>query len=541
MFRCYVLYRLCAAHAHGVNKQAFTVILQTAPDESGAGAGSAMLLRWSIDGRIESEVSPSLKLPTLWRQLLEEPPANELMYYLADGLSPDVSMLDPAKVRVMEVSSPMERRWKAFAASGLAAGVVDTRYMPLVTLYEMQHMRKHVRLIGGDELTEDEVRERYRQLGGTVRGVLVRSEVTPDDIINTALAHATSLDAVMASSTVSGEMEGSGIAHIPSTLVHFRVEEEECVRSSYGAAKPSLKTAPPFSVYEPVFASNHIRRRIVTKFHSRFVSILGEMVRTADLPHTSVLQGNLYEEFVHQRIQQSQANVCAFRGLDSTDTGTIDLCGQEFVEFDDVAELSSLTLQPGCYYKPISRSFGAVDFVLGPDTVGNMTLNLRHGISITALLRVVRAMGFKPAAEGKDVPVLNFYWLMPSRNLFTRAVNQPLLFGGRVIPPVEPSSASSTSLTAGQQALVELQRLVRLQQFSVCMLPSAELGGASQEEQSQAEDADEEGSMMDTSAGVVTDAEGSQRKRKGYGDKSGTGGRASKRGGGSAASAGGRE
>ena len=214
-----MVYRLCCQHL--AKKQAFTVILQTAPDEGGAGAGSAMLLRCFADGRSESARSPSYKLPTVWKQLLVAPPAGEAMYYITDGLSPDVSELDPTKVCVMEVSSPLEKRWKAFV-SGLAAQLVEVRYMPLVPLVEMQYMSAHV----GTGLTAAAVRARYQKLGGTVRGVLVRSHTTADSIIESALVHATSLEAVLASSTTSGELEGSGIAHIPSTLVHFQVDEE---------------------------------------------------------------------------------------------------------------------------------------------------------------------------------------------------------------------------------------------------------------------------------------------------------------------------
>jgi len=43
-------------------------------------------------------------------------------------------------VRLLEVSSPQEARWKPFV-KGMAASKVVQRFMPLVSLGEMQHMR----------------------------------------------------------------------------------------------------------------------------------------------------------------------------------------------------------------------------------------------------------------------------------------------------------------------------------------------------------------------------------------------------------------
>jgi hypothetical protein len=477
IFRFYLLYRLCELHVS--KSEAFTVVLQSSPDDTGLqrSSGSSVLLRYAADGSLTSEHSPSATLPTAWKVLLTVP--NDVAYYITDGMPPDVSFMDPKKVHIIEVSSPLEKRWKLFT-SGLAAGVVDVRYMPLVPLAEMQHMREHVGLIDAAE-----VRSRYEQLGGSVRGVLVRARVPAESIIDTALTHATSLGAVLASSTTSGELEGSGIAHIPSTLVHFRVSEEaEAVgplADAEGTIQPSPRVVASFGRYEAIFASNFIRRQILLKFHSRFVALLGEMVRTADLPYTSVLQGNLYEEFVHERMQAAVPNPCELRNLESgvvaaasvsSSSATVDLSGFPCTEFDDAPELAGIALEDGRYYKPISRSFGAVDFVFGRDTVGNMTLNLRHGISITALLRVVRAMGFTPVQNQAVPPVLRFFWLLPTRSLFLRMSKQPLSYAGHVIPTAATASASSGTAGAAQQKQQELEQLVRLQQFAVYLPPS---------------------------------------------------------------------
>jgi len=508
MFRCYILYQLCQEHIP--RKESFSVLLQYPAEVHAQPNGACELLRFKAGlspadavacpdpevsaNAITCERSPSATLPTAWSDLLISPPEGEHIYYITDGMSPFASSVDPSKVHILEVSSPQQSRWKAFK-EGLVAAYVKERYMPLVSLAEMLQLHEHV-----GQLSAAEVVARYKQLGGSIRSVIVRAGELPEQIINKALAHAGSLDAVISSSTMSGELEGAGLAHIPSTLVHFRViEEEEAggpLVNEAGDVIPSVASPPiaaPFTRYEAVFASNYVRSKIRHKFHSRFMALLGEMVRTADLPYTSVLQGNLYEEFVHERVQHATPNPCPMRSLEpasgavssAASVRIIDLSSRPCVEFDDTEDLSALELKASHYYKPISKSFGAVDFVLGLDTVGNMTLNLRQGISITALLRVVHAMGFQPVKEGESAPVLRFFWLLPSRNLFKRIKKQPLSYGGRVIPPLDSSSAAASSsypsssqtaptLTTGQRKLMELEKLVQLHQFAVYMPPQQE-------------------------------------------------------------------
>ena len=397
--------------------------------------------------------------------------------------------------------------------------------MPLVSLVEVKHLCAHI-----GALNEAEVIDRYKHLGGSVRGVIVRGRVPAEDLVSSALTHAGSLDAVLSSSTMSGELEGSGVAHISSTLVHFRVVEEEeaggpLVNEAGDELPPSAapRVAAPFTRFEAVFASNYIRSQIRLKFHSRFTAMLGEMVRTADLPFTSVLQGNLYEEFVHERMQAKRPNPCPARCLEPATagaaSGSSDLSSMPCVEFDDASDLAALKLAANTYYKPISRSFGAVDFVLGLDIVGNMTLNLRHGISITALLRVVRAMGFTPVGVDVAAPALNFFWLLPSRSLFKRMKKQPLSYAGRVIPALSSAAASAVpALTAGQQKLHELQQLVRLHQFAVYFPPEEQetdetAEGGEEEEHEQEEvvmDIQEE--IGETAAAALTSTGGRKRK-----------------------------
>lgn len=462
MFRCWIIYTLCLEHIHGEVKSSFSIILQSPPDPRGY-PGQCELLQFipgivSTAPTITAQRINSSNLPIEWKELMKDSSSEHRVYYITDGMSPDISQLDPKRVRVLEVSSPERSRWKPFT-HGIASGVVFTRYMPLVSLFEMQQIRIHV----GNGMTDIEVKTRYTILGGSVRGVMLTG-ATPEDIIADALQGTNSLDNIMATTT-SGDIGGAGTASISSTIIHFSVNEEEEVSSLTVLSTTSDPVImKPFTHYESVFASNYIRRVVLEKFRSRFVTILGEMVNTADLPYTSVLQGNLFEQFAHNQIVGINSNVCSIRRLELPESEfTIDLSGKQCIEFDDVEELKDLELNNFHYYKPISKSFGAVDFMIGKDIVGNMTLNLRHGISITALLRVVYGMRLK------DKRSLKFYWLVPSLGIYRRMKKQSLLYKGKVIPELDIED--DLSPTIAQQKLHELSQLVQLEQYVVLMQP----------------------------------------------------------------------
>lgn len=290
MFRCYILHQLCAHHIP--LKESFTIILQTRISEV---EGYCQWMQFRENGRIRSETSPDERLPHAWADMLMTPtPSCGPIYYLTDGIPPVTSSLDPARVHILEVSSdsPHRRRWNSFE-DGLTAGWVHERYMPLASLDEIEHMRPYLR----PSLSIDEVRERYRILGGSIRNVLVKTHKSPDAILARDLAYATTLDTLLAGSlsdsTISGDMQAClGMPLIPSTIIHHRVieESEEAetqtvvpnrIVDDNGDAyvvpvtpSPSPFAGPhPFSRFEPIFASPHIRYEIRKRLraHCQFV------------------------------------------------------------------------------------------------------------------------------------------------------------------------------------------------------------------------------------------------------------------------------
>ena len=477
MFRCLVLFCLCQDHV--ASNKAFVIILQEeqycrllrftpAPASSSSfSSASAIPVGGSLRGSpvLMTQRCASSRLPGEWDRLLQDP-KEECVYYIADGVVPQTSQLDSAKVHVLEVSSPQEKRWKSFVKESSTKEVVKKRYMPLVSLLEMQHMSERV----GSLTSVAEVSARYSRLGGSARNVLQSSE-SAALIVENAILNAGSLDPVLGST-----MEGpaAGLAHIPSTLVHFRVIEEEELKDSLVTPSGELvqpsptATASPFSQYEPIFASNYIRARIAFYYKSKFVSILSEMVQSSQLPSTSTLQGLLYEEWVHKEFAEGGSLQHEIRELTSSSasspaasrTNTFNVT--RYTEFDGLQALNQYVFVKGSghYYKPISRSFGAVDFIFEAD-VGNMTLNVSHGISLEALLNVVKAMKFEPKILAP--PVLRFLWFVPQRGVFQRFGKQSLTYKGHVM--------ANCTAPAGKEMWKDLNSRVKLQQYVVLMVP----------------------------------------------------------------------
>ena len=372
--------------------------------------------------------------------------------------------LDPRRVHVLEVSSPQEARWKPFMKSDFAR-YVHMRYMPMVSLAEMHSLRKILQ----PSSTDAGMIARYKVLGGTVRGALI---LTTDakELVENALRNTPSLDAIK-SVTMGGELDSSGIATIPSTLVHFRVWEETEEDELDPTASSHVPTKP-FTHYEPIFASNYVRKQIRTRFQRDFVQDLQALVDISELPSVNSLTGSLYESRAHEVMEGSEQRSSKIRSLQGKgDLSALNLYGMLCHEFDDLSEL-----QPG-YNRPLSKSLGAVDFVIQSDKpqrcfVGNMTLNLRHGISIKRLLEVVLAMGFKPV---RSPPELKFLWLLPNLKLYHAMAKQNFTYGGLVVSdPSNTPSSSRTQLTPGEQLRLRLQRLVNLHQCAVYMPPSVD-------------------------------------------------------------------
>ncbi|MDO9333800.1 MAG: hypothetical protein Q7T57_04685 [Dehalococcoidales bacterium] len=194
----------------------------------------------------------------------------------------------------------------------------------------------------------------------------------------------------------------------------------------------------------------------------------------------------MYEDYVNSRIVDAASNLCKKRALVSAPSlveTSFNFSGKALVEFDDLRELQG-KLAVNTSFHPINQGFGAVDFItLG--VVGNMTLNIRHGISLSKLEKVADFL-IAEQADGAAVPMpLEFWWVVPSRKQYEKLKNQSLMLKGRV------ASAEKQQAFAAK---------VILRQFVVLMRPDGigKRKGKDESEEERGDGADDE-QMPDTS------------------------------------------
>lgn len=432
MFRIYVLWRIAQMHAGA--SQSFHVVWQK------VGLRVLYLMYDATAGIAAAEKSYEIQS---FDRVLLHPPADHTVYYILDGMSPKLLRSLPKEVHVLQVSSPHPSTWKEFRKQQTANLV--TRFMPLVSLAELISMKKM------SNYSTDEIRERYRLLGGSTRNVL-RSHNSARAIIKEAFMASDGLDGIIG----LGHSVLQASVDVSSALIHLSVNEEEDLYMFEDMSAICMESVAPYSKPKPVFASRYVRHQVTLRREKLFVTVLRELMSSTSMMYTSPMQGPLYEDYVNSRIVRAAPNMCKKKDLTSASTveTQFSFSGQTVVEFDDLAELHG-KLAVNTTYHPMNQGFGAVNFV-AMGVVGNMSLNIRHGISLTKLEKVADFL-IGEQAPGAVAPMpLEFWWVVPSRKQYDKFTNQPLMFEGKVA-------------TVEQQASFAAK--VALRQFVVLMRP----------------------------------------------------------------------
>ena len=240
MFRAFLIYCLC--HRHADQGQPFTIMLSTTTDAS-TGTCERFTFNPAAANKYTTCHVRTFHIPEEWRQQPGNPGAHN--YWIVDGASPDVHRLSSKHVRLLMLSTPMERRFHSYTKE--AARWVVTLWMPPVSLREIIHMAGlderrpdetsdaaaaaassaasssssavKPRITIRDGLGLNDVQSRYAMLGGSVRAVLQFSPQIAFRLISDAIVAAASLDDLLWLSAF-GEVDA----------VHFRVNEEEEAR-----------------------------------------------------------------------------------------------------------------------------------------------------------------------------------------------------------------------------------------------------------------------------------------------------------------------
>ncbi|MDO9333368.1 MAG: hypothetical protein Q7T57_02460, partial [Dehalococcoidales bacterium] len=294
MFRIYVLWR--TAQKHVAAAESFHVVWQKA---------GLRVLYLHYDRETGTATAQQSSKVQSFDQVLLRSPAGHAVYYIVDGMPPEFADSLPREVHVLEVSSPKPVRWKEFEKEE-AADLV-TRFMPLLSLAELLSMRQI------SNYSADQIRERYRVLGGSTRNVL-RSLKTASAIINDAFMTSAGLDGIISSN--DSVLQAS--VDVSSTLIHLNVNEEEDAALLEDASAVSADSEPvaPYSRCEPVFASRYVRHQVTLRREKQFVAVLRELVSSStSIMYTSVMQGRMYEDYVNSRIVDTASNLCKKRDL----------------------------------------------------------------------------------------------------------------------------------------------------------------------------------------------------------------------------------
>jgi hypothetical protein len=426
---------------HAAAHQSFHVVWQKARSK-------VFHMHYNADANISSAVRQASRADYFDEILIH--PAGVPVYYLVDGMPPELSDSFPKEVHVLEVSSPKPDRWKEFEKEETAN--VRTYFMPLLSLTELLSMKAI------SSYTSAQIRERYHLLGGSTRSVLCSAKAAPS-IIDDAFLTSAGLDGIIESN--DGVLQAS--IDVSSTLIHLSVNEESDAvlveDPSESAAAVDPEPAAPYTKYEPVFASRYVRHQITSRRNQKFVTVLRQLVSSStSIMYTSVLQGRMFEDYVNSRIVSEDANLCMKRSLSAPHLETeFDFSRRALVEFDSLDELRG-RLAEGTSCHPINQGFGAVDFI-ARGVVGNMTLNVRHGISLSKLEKVVDFLiAQQPAGAAVPMP-LEFWWVVPSRVQYEKLHAQPLRLGGRVAS-LDRQNALAQKVTL-QQLVVLMQPNLR--------------------------------------------------------------------------------
>jgi len=344
-------------------------------------------------------------------------------YSFADGCNP----MDTEAAAALEVSSPQLPRYQYFQK----LPGVQTVYMPGFSLSELFLVQK----VRFPSLSVDVVRERYRILGGSAQLVLEHTESDPCSLIQDAFGR-TPIDSLMRG------IESNDIT-VSHRLLHFDVETDG---------------AYPFRMRKPTFGSVFIRQEVAKQLktsHRHYVSWLCDSLCDSSQMsnHLSKLRGRLFEDWVVQRFCEGGR----FRwrlARASSDEPELYLF-EPSTQLCEVDSAEEIALAPDhAVSRPMSPSFGGIDFIRQGRDLFNVTCDIPHGLSLSALTNVAALMrrGQQP---------LRFFWVVP-RGLYTR-MKAPQRFhdsNGHVVDEEKlPDELRSMEQYVLEVPLVDLQLL----------------------------------------------------------------------------------
>ena len=204
-----------------------------------------------------------------------------------------------------------------------------------------------------------------------------------------------------------------------------------------------IVTQQPFVSKSIAFGSAYIRDRLAELLFSQQRQAVSDfLIGSASSPQLAGVRGDLFEAYAHRIL--SSGGEFRVRSLDDgvEKTWQVQRCvGTHFVRNPpDLAQCPS-NLH---YCQPVTRNFPAVDAVMLPGSMFQMTVSLTHSIKYAALKSVLENM--------PDCPTYDLYFVIPE-DIFPNFASQPIFHS-------DDETKTVTALDA---------RVRRVKQWALCI------------------------------------------------------------------------
>jgi hypothetical protein len=246
--------------------------------------------------------------------------------------------------------------------------------MPTWTLDEIMKCRLHIFNDRSDN-SEEAVTNRFSRWGGIPRYVLQKTDKEDQSLLPKALAECSISELVSSISNLSSAHKAS------HCLLHMTVLDDY--------------TEGPVR-----FASQWVEEQAISKYlQSKQQEVHDFMAASGGEPTVAAFRGKLWERHAHCKLQIGGLFSC--RNLsDEGDEFEIELpqCGRSVSIWDhtQIANLEDANLEDAVYAWGRSKTFPAVDAVIQPNKLFQITVSTNHQINVKGLNNASKAMRASP-------------------------------------------------------------------------------------------------------------------------------------------------
>lgn len=180
-----------------------------------------------------------------------------------------------------------------------------------------------------------------------------------------------------------------------------------------------MAVLPDYQSYQVGFASAYVATEVTDKvLEEKEAEVKSWWTSTTHVALAGPLRGVFYEEFAHRRLQAGGR--FEYRELGTTVESLMELGPNTLREFDGIGEVAFFA--DGDYARPRQRNFPAVDALLKPNMLLQMTISTSHTINGEGLDQAMRVVG-------GTAPAL--YFVVPP-SIYAEFREQPIKWTGKI-------------------------------------------------------------------------------------------------------------